>query len=146
MIKLKEIQSEMEFCMFTVFEESDKVFQSLQAGATGYILKHAAPVEILQALKELVAGGSPMNPIIARKVITEFGKFKAQSEANAALEILSDREQEILSHLSQGMLYKEIGTELGITTGTVKQHIHKIYKKLQVNNRTEAINKYLGRD
>lgn len=129
----------MQYCMFTVYEDDDKIFQSLQAGAKGYILK-GAPVEIiLSAVRELHHGGSPMSPSIARRVLDVFQKFQV-TPAITSLPI-SQREQEILQLLSKGLLYKEIGDQLGITTGTVKQHIHKIYDKLHVSNRTEAINK-----
>lgn len=130
----------MQYCMFTVYEDDDKIFQSLQAGAKGYILKGSSSDKILAAVRELHAGGSPMTPSIARRVLDVFQKMQV-TPVVAALP-LTQREQEILQHLSKGLLYKEIGDLLGITTGTVKQHIHKIYDKLQVSNKTEAINRY----
>jgi len=129
----------MEYCMFTVYEDDDKIFNSLQAGAKGYILKSATADKIVAAVRELHEGGSPMSPIIARKVLTSFKKFQMMPVV-AALP-LTTRELEILQLLSRGQLYKEIGDKLDITIGTVKQHIHKIYGKLQVSNKTEAINK-----
>lgn len=132
----------MQFCMFTVYEDDDKIFNSLQAGAKGYILKGAPADKIITAVRELHDGGSPMSPIIARKLLNVFQKLQV-TPVVAALPLTS-RELEILQHLSRGLLYKEIGDKLGITIGTVKQHIHKIYDKLQVSNRTEAINKLKG--
>lgn len=132
----------MQFCMFTVYEDDDKIFNSLQAGAKGYILKGAEVDKILTAVRELHGGGSPMSPSIARRVLDQFQKMQV-SRAHIELP-LSPREQEILQHLAKGLLYKEIGELLSITYGTVTQHIHKIYDKLQVTNRTEAVNKLKG--
>jgi len=113
----------MLFCMFTVYEDDEKIFRSLQAGA----------------IRELAEGGSPMSPTIARKIIDSFKDFKLQQVQKELP--LTCREIELLHLLAKGMLYKEIANQLHITVGTVKQHIHKIYDKLQVNNKTEAINK-----
>ena len=144
-IHLKQIVPQTEFCMFTVFEDDEKIFKSLKAGAKGYVLKNEDPTAIVHSLKDLSKGGSPMNPIIARKVIDSFSRVSIQGkDVNNNLP-LSPREMEILELLSKGLLYKEISQSLGITVGTVKQHIHKIYHKLQVNNKTEAINLYLNR-
>ena len=131
-----------QYCMFTVYEDDDKIFSSLQAGAKGYILKGSSMEKILSAVRELSQGGSPMSPSIARRILDVFQKMKV-TPVVASLP-LTTREQEILQLLSKGLLYKEIGDQLGVTTGTVKQHIHKIYDKLQVSNRTEAINKMTG--
>lgn len=131
-----------QYCMFTVYEDDDKIFNSLQAGAKGYILKGSSSEKIISAVRELSEGGSPMSPSIARRMLDVFQKMQI-TPVVAALP-LTAREQEILHHLSKGLLYKEIGDMLGITTGTVKQHIHKIYDKLQVSNKTEAINKMKG--
>jgi DNA-binding NarL/FixJ family response regulator len=127
----------MQYCMFTVYEDDDKIFNSLQAGAKGYILKGASPEKILSAVRDLYEGGSPMSPIIARKVLNVFQKFQV-TPVVAALP-LTNRELEILNHLAKGYLYKELSEMLGITMGTVKQHVHKIYEKLHVSNKTEAI-------
>lgn len=127
----------MQYCMFTVYEDDDKIFNSLQAGAKGYILKGSSPDKILEAVRELAQGGSPMSPSIARRVIDEFQKLQISQPAVPLP--LTPREQEVLKYLAQGMLYKEIGDIMGITHGTVKQHIHKIYDKLHVSNKTEAI-------
>lgn len=131
-----------QFCMFTVFEDNDKIFKSIKAGAKGYILKNSDPDVILSSIRELFKGGSPMNPEIARKVLDAF--MNAAPVKPAEDLPLTNREKELLEQLAKGLLYKEIAQVLGITIGTVKQHIHKIYDKLQVNNKTEAINRYLG--
>ena len=144
-ITLRELMPDTEFCMFTVFEDNDKIFQSLKAGAKGYILKNANPEKIINSAKELYNGGSPMSPSIARKVIESFSIAQNKEEVRATNLPLTDREYEILQELAYGLLYKEIASKLSITIGTVKQHIHKIYHKLQVNNRTEAINMFLKR-
>ena len=143
-ISIRESCPNTQFCMFTVFEDNEKIFNSLKAGAKGYILKTAEPEKIISAIREIHSGGSPMNPEIARKVINAFLAAPAHIKLESKLP-LTKREFELLELLSQGLLYKEIARELGITIGTVKQHIHKIYGKLEVNNRTEAINRYLRR-
>lgn len=129
----------MLFCMFTVYEDDEKIFRSLQAGAKGYILKGSSKDKIVIAIREMAEGGSPMSPTIARKIIDSFKDFKLQQVQKELP--LTCREIELLHLLAKGMLYKEIANQLHITVGTVKQHIHKIYDKLQVNNKTEAINK-----
>lgn len=133
----------MQFCMFTVYEDDEKIFSSLQAGAKGYVLKSASTSRIVESIRELYAGGSPMSPTIARRIIDVFKKMEVTPVVKALP--LTMRELELLELLSKGLLYKEIADRLGITTGTVKQHIHKIYEKLQVSNKTEAINKYKDR-
>ena len=139
---IKEKCPDTQFCMFTVFEDNDKIFDSIKAGAKGYILKNSDSDTIIKSIRELYNGGSPMNPEIARKVIDAFAI--ARPTPKAVDLPLTKREKELLELLSKGLLYKEIAQELGITIGTVKQHIHKIYDKLQVNNKTEAINLFRG--
>jgi DNA-binding NarL/FixJ family response regulator len=134
---VKEECPHTQFMMFTVYENDEKVFDALQAGASGYLLKSASPVQIVEAIRELHKGGSPMSPNIARKLVNIFREQKK----NTSSELLGRRENEILKLLAQGLLYKEIAAKLGITTGTVRQHIHSIYEKLHVQNRTEALNK-----
>lgn len=136
---LKDKCPNVLFCMFTVYEDDEKIFRSLQAGANGYILKGASKDKILTSIRELAEGGAPMSPTIARRIIETFTEKKVQPTNNPLP--LTSREFELLQLLAKGMLYKEIGETLSITTGTVKQHIHKIYEKLQVTNKTEAINK-----
>ena len=139
---IKEKCPDTQFCMFTVFEDNDKIFDSIKAGAKGYILKNSDSDTIIKSIRELYNGGSPMNPEIARKIIDAFAI--ARPTPKAVDLPLTKREKELLELLSKGLLYKEIALELGITIGTVKQHIHKIYDKLQVNNKTEAINLFRG--
>lgn len=142
---VKKIRAKCEgiqFMMFTIYEDSEQVFDALEAGANGYLLKNTPHGQILSALKELYHGGAPMSTHIARKVVNAFQKKENDVEEKHDL---SNREREVLKLLSKGYLYKEIADQLGITTGTVRQHIHKIYEKLHVQNRTEALNKYYGR-
>ena len=130
-----------QFMMFTVYENDEKVLQALQAGASGYLLKRTDPQRILESIKELNQGGSPMSSSIARKVLNIFIHEKKRTKK----EILSNRENEVLELLADGLLYKEIADKLFISHGTVRQHIHNIYEKLHVNNRTAAVNKYFDR-
>jgi len=127
--------------MFTVYENDEKVLQAMQAGATGYLLKRTKPERILESIKELNQGGSPMSSNIARRLLNIFLNEKKATKK----EILSDRENEVLQLLADGLLYKEIAERLHIVHGTVRQHIHNIYEKLHVQNRTEAVNKYFER-
>lgn len=138
-VRLKEKYPDIKFLMFTIFED-DHVFEALKAGADGYILKREAPEKILQAIREVHDGGAPMSRTIARKVIDS---FRPEKKNNALMESLTPRQIDILELLATGLPYKLIADQLDIAEGTVKQHIHHIYRKLQVNNRTEAINKYL---
>jgi DNA-binding NarL/FixJ family response regulator len=138
---IKEKCPGTQFMMFTVYETDEKVLQALQAGATGYLLKRTDPKRILESIKELNQGGSPMSSNIARKLVNIFLNEKVKTKK----EILSDRENEVLQLLADGLLYKEIADRLHIAHGTVRQHIHNIYERLHVQNRTEAVNKYFDR-
>lgn len=129
-----------QFCMFTVYDDDEKIFKSIHAGAKGYILKGDDSKKIINSIRELHEGGSPMSHNIARRIMNYFTTISPPVQAKSLP--LTDREMEILDLISKGLMYKEIGDMLGITIGTVKQHIHKIYEKLQVNNKIEAINKY----
>jgi DNA-binding NarL/FixJ family response regulator len=144
--RLKPEFPDIQFIMFTVYEDSEQVFEALTAGASGYLLKKTPPDKIINALKELHEGGAPMSTGIARKVISSFQQRSAPNQKTPAADLkLSPREYEILELLSKGLFYKEIASQLAISTGTVRQHIHKIYEKLHVQNRTEALNKLQGR-
>ncbi|MDZ4757588.1 MAG: response regulator transcription factor [Bacteroidota bacterium] len=132
----------IHFMMCTVYEHDDAIFDSLCAGATGYILKTTPPDEILKSILDIKAGGSPITPSIARKVIKAFNTMRAPADE---LALLSPREKEILEYLSKGYRYKEIGSLLNISTETVRTHIRNIYEKLQVQSRTEALNKIYKR-
>lgn len=135
---LKEDCPRTQFMMFTIYENDEKVFQALEAGASGYLLKNSSPDQIIEALRELHHGGSPMSPNIARKLVN---LFREEHKGPGPSNLLGRRENDILQLLAQGLLYKEIANRLSITVGTVRQHIHNIYEKLHVQNRTEAINK-----
>ncbi len=141
--QVKDKSPGTQFMMFTVYENDEKVFEALKAGASGYLLKNTGLVQLIESLKELHTGGSPMSANIARKLVTH---FRSQKEETAKLEVLSNRENEILQLLAKGLLYKEIAEQLGISVSTVRQHIHHIYEKLHVQNRTEALNKVFGRN
>ena len=127
--------------MLTVFEDSDKLFKALQAGASGYLIKSTPAEEILAAIKEVLRGGSPMSSSIARKVVQSFHQMGASSRES---ENLSPREREIVEALAKGYLVKEIADRLQISIETVKTHLKKIYEKLHVRSRTEAVVKFLG--
>jgi len=126
-----------QFIMFTIYENDEKVFEALVAGASGYMLKKTPLSKIIESLIELHEGGAPMSMQIARKVIDKMRR----NESPSLNEDLTTRENEVLQCLAKGWLYKEIGIKLNISMGTVRQHIHNIYEKLHVQNRTEALNK-----
>ena len=140
--QVKDKSAGTQFMMFTVYENDDKVFEALKAGPSGYLLKNTGLLQIAESVKELHEGGSPMSANIARKMVN---LFRDNDKKNPFLDLLSNREKEILQLLAKGLLYKEIAEQLHITTGTVRIHIHKIYEKLHVQNRTEAINKAFGK-
>ena len=138
-INLSEKCPELQYCMFTVYEDDEKVFRSINAGAKGFIIKGTSKEKITSAIRELYNGGAPMSPSIARRIIDKFKSIGVNPKVTPLP--LTDREIELLQLLSKGMFYKEIAAQLNISVGTVKQHIHKIYNKLQVSNKVEAINK-----
>jgi DNA-binding NarL/FixJ family response regulator len=140
--KLKQIAPEIAAVMLTAYEDTENIFNALAAGATGYLLKRAPRAEILDAIREVRRGGSPMTTHIARKVVQSFERPGAAPQTGEAL---SAREQEVLDHLSQGFLYKEIAEKMGISYETVHTYIRRIYEKLQVRTRTEAVAKFLRR-
>lgn len=140
--RLKEHLPATQFVMLTVYGDSDRLFRSLMAGASGYLLKRAPSSGLLSAIREVHAGGSPMTPQIARRVVQHFRQIP---EPSPGVEKLTPREKEILAQLAQGFLYKEIGDHLGISMDTVRTYIRKIYDKLQVHSRTAAMIKYLHR-
>jgi DNA-binding NarL/FixJ family response regulator len=140
--RIKEKCPDTQFMMFTIYEDDEKVFEALKAGAHGYLLKNTPKEKLLVALEELNNGGSPMTTNIARKVIEAFEKRDQPPEE---LNTLTNKEKQILDLLAKGFLYKEIAIQLHSTRNTVKQHIHHIYEKLHVQNRTEALNKAFPR-
>jgi DNA-binding NarL/FixJ family response regulator len=133
----------MQFVMCTSLEDNDTIFKALKAGANGYLTKSTAPDKIIEAILDVYNGGSPMSSQIARKVV---GAFRDNKPKKPDFEELSKREQEILELLSKGLRYKEISVKLFVSVETVRTHIRNIYQKLQVNSRTEAINKVFNRD
>ncbi|HWR32040.1 MAG TPA: response regulator transcription factor [Chitinophagaceae bacterium] len=141
--QLKDKSPGTQFMMFTVYENDEKVFEALKAGAAGYMLKNTGLVQLIESLKELHKGGSPMSSNIARKLVTVFREHQKEADP---IEALSSRENEVLQLLAKGLLYKEIADQLSISIATVRQHIHHIYEKLHVQNRTEAINKAFGKN
>lgn len=141
--KVKVLEPSIQFMMFTVYENNDQVFEALKAGASGYLLKKTPPLQIIESIKELQQGGSPMSASIARKLVTLFvDQHTVKATPEAA--VLTPREKEVLNLIAKGLLYKEIAEQLGISFHTVRQHIGKIYEKLHVQNKTEAINKVFG--
>lgn len=140
---IKAVSDRTQFLVFTIKDQDEEVFNALQAGASGYLLKNASPGEIIQAIRDLHEGGAPMSAAIARKVV---GYFRTKQEVNREIEqLLTCREKEVLDLLSTGKYYKEIADHLFISVETVKSHCHNIYEKLHVSTRTEAVNKYYRR-
>ena len=137
--KLKTTLPDLLVVMLTVYEDTERIFQSLAAGATGYLLKRTSSVELRQAVRQVFDGGSPMSSHIARKVVQYFH----QRPAADGMETLSKREKEVLDQLAQGRLYKEIADHLAISIDTVRKHLTSIYHKLHVHSRTDAVVKYL---
>ena len=138
--RLKPRMAATQFVMLTVYEDSNRLFKSLVAGASGYLLKRTKPANLLAAIREAHLGGSPMTPQIARLVVQH---FQHASEPSAGIEKLTPREREVLDQLSKGFRYKEIVDNLTISDGTLHSHIRNIYEKLHVHSRTEAVVKYL---
>jgi len=137
--KLKEQLPSIQVMMLTVFDDADRIFESLKAGATGYLLKKTAPENLVQSIRDLHAGGSPMSNQIARRVVQEFQKTPTEPPGTSPQ--LTMREQEVLRQLAQGYLYKEIAAALAISLETVRCHVRNIYGKLHVRTRTQALNK-----
>jgi len=140
---LKELRPQTQIVMLTSFESNDAIFESLAAGATGYVLKRAPAQQIVDAVRDVYAGGSPMSSAIARKVVAFFGK-RVDPAPSKDLDRLSDRERAVLVALAEGQQYKEIADALGISINTVRNHVKHVYEKLHVNTRLDAVRK-LGR-
>ena len=140
--QLKQLLPQTQVMMLTVYEDTENIFNALTAGASGYMLKRTSTKELLEAIQEVLRGGSPMTMHIARKVVLSFQKTAATAQAT---ENLSEREQQVLDLLSQGLMYKEIADKLAISYETVHTYIRRIYEKLQVRTRTEAVAKFLRR-
>jgi len=138
--RLKRQLPDLHVLMLTSYEETDLIFESLRAGAIGYLLKNVPNAELISAIEEVHDGGAPMSMQIARKVVRHFHRPPPLA---SELGQLTKREQEILALLAKGFLYKEIADRLGISSSTVRGHLHNIYEKLHVQSRTEAVVKYL---
>lgn len=141
--QLKAAAPQIQVMMLTVYEDTENIFDALAAGANGYMLKRTPTQELLEAITEVHRGGSPMTMHIARKVVQSFQK--APAVPVPATENLSEREQQVLDLLSHGLMYKEIAEKLGLSYETVHTYIRRIYEKLQVRTRTEAVAKFLRR-
>jgi len=138
---LKTLLPETQILMLTMFDDADRIFGALRAGASGYLLKRSAATDLVNAIGQVHAGGSPISPQIARKV---FQFFRSEEKSQPQADDLTERERELLSLLARGRQYKEIADQLGISTDTVRSHIRRIYRKMHVHSRTEATVKFLG--
>jgi DNA-binding NarL/FixJ family response regulator len=138
--RLKELCPSIPILILTVYEDNDRIFGALKAGASGYLLKRADPADILRAIQDVKEGGAPMSNQIARRVVQS---FRGEPADAAKLEGLSQREEEILEHLSKGYSTKEIADRLSVSVNTVRTHLQHIYEKLHVRSRTEAVAKFL---
>ena len=140
--QLKPQLPKAQFVMLTVYEDNNRLFKSLIAGASGYLLKRTPPAKLLAQIREAYNGGSPMTPQIARRVVQHFQQLP---EPNDEVQKLTPRETDVLNQLAKGFRYKEIVDNLGISSGTLHSYIRNIYEKLHVHSRTEAVVKFLGR-
>lgn len=138
--RLKAVAPGIQIVMLTVYEDTEKIFAALAAGASGYLLKRLSPSKVLQAIREVHAGGSPMSGSIARKVVASFQTAEGSGQRHAQL---SPREQMILSRLARGLTYQQIADELGSSVNTIRTHLRRVYEKLHVQSRTEAVAKFL---
>jgi len=147
--ELKRLQPDVSILMLTMFDDWDRIFDALRAGAAGYLLKRVRPAALKAAFEEAKAGGAPMTPSIARLVVKYFqnlplGASARKAEAKGSLDCLSPKESDVVKYLSKGCQYSEIADSLGISMDTVRTHIRRIYQKLHVHSRTSAVVKYLA--
>jgi DNA-binding NarL/FixJ family response regulator len=138
--RLKAMAPEMQIMMLTVYEDTDQIFKALSAGAAGYMLKRLTPAKLLEAIREMRGGGSPMSGSIARKVVASF-RSAAQTESKQVE--LSSREEMVLKCLAEGLTYKSTAEQLNISIPTIRSYLRRIYEKLHVRSRTEAVAKYM---
>ena len=136
---MKERYPGIKIMMCTVFEDDEKIFRAISAGASGYLLKRTEPAVLIQSIKELMDGGAPISSRVAQKVLSAFRQTMPQAPVESPL---SEREQEVLSLLAAGLRNKEVADKLSVSIATIKSHIYSIYQKLHVNSRVEAINKF----
>jgi len=139
--RLKAMTPEMQVMMLTVYEDTEQIFKALAAGASGYMLKRLTPVRLLEAIREVYEGGSPMSGPIARKVVAS---FQGSGRADDKQTLLSAREQMVLDCLAKGLTYKQTADQLNIKIPTIRSYLRRIYEKLHVQSRTEAVAKYLN--
>lgn len=137
--RLRDLLPKTQVLMLTVYEDSDSIYRALRAGASGYLLKRSEPEQLLEAIHDVLLGGSPMTSQIARKVVQA---FRISSEAENLSMKLTERESEILDFLVKGYANKELAEKLGVSVPTVRSHLRNIYEKLHVHSRTEAVAKY----
>lgn len=140
--RVKSVRPEIQFVMLTVYEETEKIFSALEAGATGYLLKRRTSEELFEGIRQVIRGESPMSGPIARKVVQFFQRKQKQS---ALINQLTPKEYEILDNMAKGYRYREIAEKMGNSIETVRTHIRSIYDKLQVNTKTEAVVTFLGK-
>lgn len=140
--QIKTKLPDVQVVMLTVYEDNDRIFESLESGAAGYLLKSTSPEEVLESLQDVAKGGAPMSASIARKVVQSFRKVAPVSEE---MDLLTPRELEILTLLASGYMYKEIAGMLFVSMDTVKTHVRNIYTKLQVRTKTEAVLKFIDK-
>jgi DNA-binding NarL/FixJ family response regulator len=138
--RLKTMMPEIQVMMLTVYEDTDQIFKALAAGASGYMLKRSTPAKLLEAIKELNEGGSPMSSSIARKVVAS---FQNSGQGRDEKMNLSPREQMVLESMAKGLTYKQAADQFGISIGTIRTYVRRIYEKLHVQSRTEAVAEYL---
>ena len=136
--EMKPLKPKVQYLMCTSYEEPEKTYESLCAGATGYLIKTCTPEKLVQSIKEIYDGGSPMSPQIARLVVNSFSQ---KQKASTEFELLTEREKEILQLLSKGFQYKEIAAKLFLSVETIRTYVRHVYEKLQVHTRTDALNK-----
>ena len=138
--RLKAIMPKIQVMMLTVYDDTDQIFKALSAGASGYMLKRSTPAKLLEAIKELNEGGSPMSSSIARKVVASFQDALGTDDKQTSL---SSREQMVLDCLAKGLTYKQVADQLSISIPTIRSYLRRIYEKLHVQSRTEAVAKYM---
>ena len=139
--RLKRLRPEVNIVMLTVYDDSDLIFRALENGASGFLLKRTSPTDLLRAIEEVHGGGAPMSTHVARLVVRSFRRGQASADTS---ENLTPREEQVLHHVSRGLINKEIADELGVTVETIRQHLKNIYTKLHVRSRTEAAMKFHG--
>lgn len=143
--RLKSQVPQVQVLMLTMYEDNERLFNSILAGADGYLLKRTVPTQLVRAIREVHAGGSPMTPQIARRVFQHFREKDQPSSAQHEIENLTPREKEVLEHLVRGNQFKQIAEMLGLSIDGVRFHVRRIYEKLHVHSRNDAVVKYLKR-